>query len=101
VNADKVWRALLRFGAAVAALGVSRDDLVRRDQVIQIGLPPRRIDLLTTISGVEFEEAWTGRVTHAFGALHVPFIGRDAFVRNKRASGRTRDLADLEALGER
>jgi hypothetical protein len=99
-NADKVWTALVRFGAPVVALGISRDDLARRDQVIQIGLPPRRIDLLTAISGVEFDEAWAGRVTHAFGALQVPFIGRDAFVRNKRASGRTRDLADLEALGE-
>jgi hypothetical protein len=100
-NAAKVWAALLRFGAPVAALGLSRDDLTRRDQVIQIGLPPRRIDVLTTISGVEFADAWDGRVTHPVGNVPIPFIGRDAFVRNKKASGRARDLADLEALGER
>jgi hypothetical protein len=100
-NADKVWVALLRFGAPVGALGLSRDDLARRDQVIQIGLPPRRIDILTAISGVAFEDAWPGRVTHSVGSLPIPFIGREAFVRNKKASGRARDLADLEALGER
>jgi hypothetical protein len=66
-----------------------------------MGLPPRRIVLLTTISGVEFAEAWPGRVTHEVDGLQVPFIGREAFIRNKRASGRAKDLADLESLGER
>jgi hypothetical protein len=99
-NAQKVWAALLRFGAPMQALGLSLQDLTRRDQVLQIGLPPRRIDLLTTISGVEFDEAWADRVDHAVGELIVPFIGRAAFVQNKKASGRARDLADLEALGE-
>ena len=99
-NADRVWAALTRFGAPVAALGLSRDDLTRGDQVVQIGLPPRRIDLLTSISGVGFEEAWPDRVTHQVGSLSIPFIGRRELVRNKRASGRAKDLADLEALGE-
>jgi hypothetical protein len=100
-NVEKVWSAVLRFGAPTEALGVSREDLARRDQVIQMGLPPRRIVLLTTISGVEFAEAWPGRVTHEVDGLQVPFIGREAFIRNKRASGRAKDLADLESLGER
>jgi hypothetical protein len=99
-NAERVWSALLRFGAPVQALGLSRDDFTRRDQVIQIGVPPRRIDVLTTISGVEFDEAWPQRVHHGVGGLQVPFIGREALVRNKRASGRAKDRADLEALGE-
>lgn len=99
-NAERVWKALLRFGAPVEALGLSRDDLARRDQVVQIGLPPRRIDVLTAVSGVEFDEAWPGRVTHRVGSLAIPFIGREALIRNKRASGRPKDLADLEALGE-
>jgi hypothetical protein len=99
-NADRVWAALMRFGAPVAALGLSRDDLMRADQVVQIGLPPRRIDLLTAISGVTFDEAWPERVTYAIDDLAVPFIGRQALVRNKRATGRAKDLADLEALGE-
>jgi hypothetical protein len=100
-NADRVWSALLAFGAPVAAMGVSRDDLTQPDRVVQIGLPPRRIDILTSISGVAFAEAWSGRVTHDVSGLAVPFLGRVALVRNKRATGRTKDQADLEALGER
>ncbi len=99
-NADRAWAALLRFGAPVGAIGISRDDLTRSDQVIQLGLPPRRIDLLTSISGVSFEEAWQERTIHETVGLQVPFLGRAALVRNKRASGRPKDLADLEALGE-
>lgn len=99
-NTERVWSALMRFGAPVAAMGVARDDLTRPDMVVQIGVPPRRIDILTSISGVEFDEAWLGRVTHEVDGLAVPFLGRSALVRNKRASGRTKDKADLEALGE-
>jgi hypothetical protein len=99
-NAQRVWSALLRFGAPVAAMGVSLDDLTLPDRVVQIGLPPRRIDILTSISGVGFDEAWPDRVTHEVGGLAVPFLGRAALVRNKRATGRTKDRADLEALGE-
>lgn len=99
-NVDRVWSALLGFGAPLAAMGVSREDLTQPDQVVQIGLPPRRIDILTSISGVAFDEAWSGRVTHEVSGLAVPFLGRAALVRNKRATGRTKDQADLEALGE-
>jgi hypothetical protein len=99
-NARRVWEALLRFGAPVAAMGVTQQDLTRADAVVQIGLPPRRIDLLTSISGVGFDEAWVARVNHEVAGLGIPFIGRAELVRNKRASGRTKDLADLEALGE-
>ena len=99
-NPARAWQALLRFGAPVAALGFSPEDLATPDRVLQIGLPPRRIDLLTPISGVGFEEAWAGRVTHDVNGLPVPFLGRAALVRNKRASGRAKDRADLEALGE-
>jgi hypothetical protein len=77
-----------------------RDDLERPDRVVQIGLPPRRIDSPTSISGVEFDEAWPDRVTHEVARLDVPFHGRKALVRNKRASRRAKDLADREALGE-
>lgn len=97
-NAKRVWQALLRFGAPVAALGVSEEDLKRPGVVVQIGLPPRRIDILTAVTGVRFEEAWPSRVSHGVGSLNVPFIGRQEFLRNKRAAGRLRDLADVEAL---
>lgn len=99
-NVDQAWAALLRFGAPLAAMGVTRADLGRPDQVVQVGLPPRRIDILTSISGLGFEDAWPDRVTHETEGLAVPFLGRAALVRNKRASGRAKDLADLEALGE-
>jgi hypothetical protein len=98
-NADRVWAALLEFGAPVEALGVTREDLRRRDSVIQLGLPPRRIDVMTSITGVDFESAWKDHVQHAVGELQVPFLGRDTLIANKRATGRLRDRADLEALG--
>jgi hypothetical protein len=100
-NADKVWEGLVRFGAPLEALGFSRSDLTAAGSVIQIGIPPRRIDLLTEITGVEFGRAWSGRVTHQVGELSVPFLGREELLANKRATGRQRDLADLEALGEK
>jgi len=68
--------------------------------VVQIGLPPRRIDLLTGVSGLEFDAAWTSRVMHNVSGFEVPFLGRGALIRNKRASRRFKDLGDLEALGE-
>ena len=99
-NVGRVWDALLAFGAPITAMGVGRDDLKRPDVVVQIGLPPRRIDVLTAITGVGFDEAWPERVTHAVAGIAVPFLGRQALVRNKRATGRLKDRADLEALGE-
>jgi hypothetical protein len=64
------------------------------------GLPPRRIDILTEISGVTFSEAWPRRTRGLFGHVEADVIGRDAFIQNKRAAGRAKDLGDLEALGE-
>jgi hypothetical protein len=97
-NAARVWKALVRFGAPVAALGVSQADLTRPDSVVQIGLPPRRIDLLTDITGVEFGRAWAGRVSAGMAGLEVPFLGRAELIANKRATGRPKDLADLAEL---
>jgi hypothetical protein len=100
-NARRVWRALAAFGAPLDALALTMDDLQRPDTVIQLGLPPRRIDLLTTISGVaDFGAAWAGRAEHPVRGRAVPFLGRAELVRNKRAAGRRKDLGDLEALGE-
>lgn len=99
-NADRVWKALSDFGAPVESLGITREDLVKPDMVVQLGLPPRRIDLLTGLSGVTFEDAWEGRVQHDMGLIQIPFIGRAALVLNKRQTGRLKDRADLEAMGE-
>ena len=97
-NAGRVWQALLDFGAPAGALGVTREDLETPGIVVQIGLPPRRLDILTSLSGLGFEGAWNNRVTHRVGPLEVPFLGRSDLIRNKRASGRPKDLADLEIL---
>jgi hypothetical protein len=99
-NIDQVWRALSSFGAPLDALGISPGDLKQPERVIQLGLPPRRIDILTDLSGLEFETAWAERLEVRLEGLSVPFLGRAALIRNKRETGRLKDLADLEALGE-
>jgi len=100
-NAERVWRALAGFGAPLASLGITRGDFDHPGPIIQLGVPPNRIDLLTAISGiVDFEAAWAGRSVHRVRGHHVPFLGRSDLIVNKRASGRRKDLADLEALGE-
>ena len=73
-------------------------DFERPGVTYHIGLPPVRIDILTDLTGLAFSEAWPARTTGAFGEIEVPFIDRVSFVRNKRAVGRPKDLADLEGL---
>ena len=97
-NARRVMAALRRFGAPVEDHGVTEGDFARKDTVYQIGLPPRRIDVMTSISGVEFDDAWRSRATAEIDGGSVPFIGRDALVANKRASGREKGLVDLRVL---
>jgi hypothetical protein len=95
-NASRVFQALRAFGAPLQDL--SEADLAQRDVVYRVGVPRRRIDLLTSLTGLSFTEAWASRVAGRFGELEVPFIGREGLARNKRALGRPRDLADLELL---
>lgn len=95
-NARRVMSALDEFG--FGGLGLAEQDFCTPDQVVQLGYPPFRIDLLTGIDGVDFDTAWTGRFEYALGDLTIPFIGLDALKQNKRASGRPRDLDDLENL---
>lgn len=99
-NAERVWRALAAFGAPLTSLGISRGDFDHPGPILQIGLPPNRIDVLTTISGVpDFGRAWAGRTEHEVRGRRLPFLGRGDLIVNKQASGRRKDLADLEALG--
>jgi hypothetical protein len=95
-NASRVYRALANFGAPLQS--VTSADFSNPDVVFQIGVEPIRIDILTSIDGVEFEEAWSGRVETTLGPVRVYVIGRDALIRNKRSVGRARDLADIEEL---
>jgi hypothetical protein len=97
-NSARLWSALTRFGAPLQAAGVSPSDFTTPGLVYQIGLPPRRIDLLTEITGVTFDEAWATREPATIDGHRVDFIGRDAFVRNKLATGRPKDLADADRL---
>lgn len=100
-NTERVWQALALFGAPATALGIKRADLQRLDSVVQFGLPPNRIDLLTSISGIaDFQSAWETRVLHTVREHAFPFLGRQELIDNKRASGRRKDLADVESLGE-
>jgi hypothetical protein len=95
-NAQRVWRALQRFGAPLARLTI--EDLKTPDLVFQIGVAPRRIDILTSIDGVEFDEAWPHRKIIALEGLAFAVIGRPHLIRNKRAVGRPQDLADVAWL---
>ncbi len=95
-NAGRVLRALAAFGAPTGDLSIH--DLTAPDLVLQIGLEPNRIDILTSIDGVEFDDAHRTRTTARIDGLDVPVLGRDALIRNKRAVGRPKDLADIAAL---
>jgi hypothetical protein len=97
-NAERVFGALARFGAPVQSAGATPTDFAQPGLVYQIGLPPRRIDVLTQISGVTFEEAWASRVVAEVDGRAVGFIGREALLKNKEATGRIRDLADAARL---
>jgi len=97
-NAERVWTALSNFGAPLDALGVKRDDFCRVDVIAQFGLPPYRIDVMTGISGVSFESAWHDRFDGEMLGIPVAFLGHASFLQNKRASGRSKDLRDIEAL---
>jgi hypothetical protein len=96
-NAAIVHRVLVEFGAPVGEL--SADELQSDDLVFVFGVPPLRVDILTDASGITFADAWESRVEGILGGVPVHYIGREALIENKRATGRTKDLADIEALG--
>jgi len=95
-NGRRVRRALERFGAPLE--GITDADLTGRDNVLQIGVSPRRVDVLTSIDGAEFPEAWSARLEVVLEGLRVPILGREDLIRNKRAVGRPQDLADAQRL---
>lgn len=97
-NAQRILRALDEFG--FGSLGLKTEDFERPEMVVQLGVPPVRIDIITSISGVTWEEADSGRVAGHYGGIPVHYIGKTEYIRNKAASGRKKDLADIEALGE-
>ncbi|MEK6814070.1 MAG: hypothetical protein AABY65_05000 [Nitrospirota bacterium] len=99
LNAKRVIRALQVFGAPLA--DVSEKDFLTPGLVFQIGVAPRRIDILTSIDGVDFDEAWPEREEVAVGGIRIPLISRKHLIRNKRAVGRPQDEADARRLEDR
>jgi len=95
-NAPRVIEALKAFGAPL--MGLTEDDITKPGVGLQIGVEPGRIDVLTSISGVLFEEAWPGRVEAELGGVRCGVIGLEHLLKNKRAAARPQDLADVAAL---
>jgi len=95
-NAERVWAALESFGAPLSQL--TQIDLQQAGNVFQIGVVPYRIDVLTRITGIDFEEAWRNRVQIVLEGHTIPVLGKMELIRNKRILGRPKDLGDVETL---
>lgn len=95
-NAKRVWEALVSFGAPLGE--VQQEDIATAGVVFQIGIAPSRIDILTSLTGLSFDQAWVGRDTFEVEGRALPFLSRADLIRNKKALGRPRDLADVEDL---
>ena len=95
-NAERVYHALAAFGAPLGDL--TRDDLTIPGIFFQIGVPPLRIDILTGVSGVTFQEAWLEKITVDFDGVPMPVLSKRLMVQNKQASGRDKDLLDVKQL---
>jgi hypothetical protein len=95
-NAGRVLQAIRQFG--FGSLDISIEDLAMPGKVIQLGFEPNRIDIITSITGVSFDEAWQTRVGGEIDGLPIQLIGRAALIRNKEAAGRPKDRIDVEEL---
>ena len=97
-NAARVYRALAAFGAPLESFEVTEKDFATYDGVLQIGLPPRRIDILNRADGITFDEAVADGASFDLDGRRIPIIGLEALLKNKRTARRAQDLADVEAL---
>lgn len=95
-NAARLLTALRAFGFPITELTPAT--VVDRRRMLQMGVPPVQIHVMSTISGVEWDDAWADRVEGPLGRHRVHFLGRETYLRNKRAAGRPKDLADIDAL---
>ncbi len=100
-NAEKVYAALAAFGAPLQNFSVEARDFATCDGVLQIGLPPRRVDIINRADGVSFDEAIAEGASFTLEGRRIPVIGRAALIKNKRAAGRAQDVADAEVLAAR
>lgn len=97
-NAERILASLGELG--FESLTISAGDFTKPGNVIQLGIPPTRVDLITSLTGVSWEKADADKVPGRYGQTPVHFISRDDLIANKKATGRLKDAADLEALGE-
>lgn len=95
-NARRILLALADFG--FGSLDLSEEDFAVPGRVVQLGVPPNRVDFLNSITGVTFDEAWAGSVEGNYGARRVRYIGKNELIRNKEAAGRPQDRIDVEWL---
>jgi len=97
-NAERMMRVLTRFGAPIDSMGVCATDFAKPRYGLHLGRPPVRIDFLTTMKGLDFEEAWANRIVEEFVGISINVIGRDDLLRNKLEVGRDKDLLDAAAI---
>ena len=95
-NASRVWAALSSFGAPMEQIAL--EDFCTADVVFQIGIAPQRVDVMTSISGVNFDDAWPLRLVADLDGLRADVIGREHLLQNKIASGRPKDIVDADIL---
>lgn len=95
-NADKLIVTLQDFG--FGSLDIDQEDFMKRGQVIQLGMPPYRIDLINQIEGMSFEEAWVNKIHSKYGDQEISVIGKEELIKNKRATGREQDKLDADNL---
>jgi hypothetical protein len=98
-NVNKLAAALRDFG--FRGSDIHPDDMLRERTLLQLGRPPLQVHIMSSLTGVSWETAWESRQLGAYGGVPVCFLGRQAFIANKRAIGRAKDLADIEALEDR
>ena len=95
-NAEKMLHVIRDFG--FGSLGLKEEDFLKDNAIIQLGYPPVRIDILNMIDGVKFKEALGHRLTQKMDGVIIPFIGKDDFIKNKKAAGRSQDLTDIKEI---
>ena len=98
-NAKRILSVLDEFG--FGSLNFSESDFTSPDNVVQLGVPPVRVDIMTSLTGVSWEKAEAGKIRGSYGNTGVFFVSKKDLIANKKALGRTKDLADIEALGDK
>ena len=95
-NSERIWKAFEKFGAPMK--GLEKSDFESSDLIVQIGRAPRRIDVITSVSGLDYDTAWKNRKTIEIEGITIAVLGRSDFIKNKKAVGRPQDIADVKRL---